>query len=443
MAINGLGTQPTFDSSEYEVPASPPSDAAAPAPEQQKPGIPEGPSAQLELSEAGQQKSSEMYRAGEGPAHLEAAILKHRAQQKAASKKMSGGKPPHEHGRMAQEHGPRMRTRPADLPAQNETRVPIKNRVGEQLNSDPKHSLLERAATQNGGTAAVVYGNQTGYNPKVQEQLKEMRLKAGIRHELPKQASLAGGPKAYGNRTGYNPKVQAYTAAGSKFPAGDTKADTQFPSGYMKADTQIPEALTEQDVDDLLAYRRDQLQAALLKANEGQPDSRNILASSSAGVKKAYHEIPDALTNQDLENLIQYRKEQLDATVARKNEMAQARRMQEASEMPDGLSEEEANNLWQTRKDQYEAAYLKANEDQLNVEDALASRSEGVRQAYNDLSDALTKEDISYLLEYSQKQYDTAKQYALKMMPDTFASGTDQEDNSLEELIRTFAAFEK
>lgn len=403
MAINGLGTQPTFDSSEYEVPAGAHSDAAAPAPEQQKPGIPEGPSAQLELSEAGQQKSSEMklYRAGEGPAHLEAAILKHRAQQKAVSGK-TRGKPP-----------------------QQESRVPIKDRSGEQLNQDPRHNLLERA--QNGGT--TVYGNHTGYNPKVQAQLKEMRLKAGNRHDLLKHVDKTA---VYGNRTGYNPKVQAYMAA-----------DTKFQEKNMKAGAKIPEALTEQDVDNLLAYRRDQLQAAILKANEGQPESRNILASSSAGVKKAYHEIPDALTEQDLEYLIQYRKEQLDTAIARKNEMAHARRMEEASKMPEGLTDEETNYLLQTRKDQYEAAYIKANEDQLNVEDALASRSEGVRQAYNDLSDALTKEDISYLLEYSQKQYDTARQYALKMMTDTFADGAGKEENSLEELIKTFAEFEK
>ncbi len=385
MAINGLGTQPTFDSSEYEVPSSPSSGTAAPAAEQQNSGIPAGPSAQLELSEAGQQKSSEMklYRAGEGPSNLEASILKLRAQQKAASGKKPGAHPPHDHNRMVHDSEPRVRTRFADLPSQHGGRVPLKNRVGQQPALDPKHNLLERNAQT---SPTTVYGNSSSYNPKV-------------------QAYVTANTKSHKHYVPANTKShEQYVPANTKSHEQYVPANTKSLEEYMKADTKIPEALTEQDVDNLLAYRRDQFEAAILKANEGQPGSRDILASKSAGVKKAYQEIPDALTEQDLEYLIKYRREQLDAAVARKNEMAHTRRMQEASKMPDGLSDDEVKGLLQNRQDQYEAAYIKANEDKLNVEDALASRSAGVRQAYSDLSDALTKDDISYLLQYSQKQ---------------------------------------
>jgi hypothetical protein len=112
----------------------------------------------------------------------------------------------------------------------------------------------------------------------------------------------------YGNRTDNYQEVQARRMTAQ---AGELCREQRV------KDTGIPENLTHGDLTYLVQYRKDQYKAAFLKANENKLNIGKALAGSTEGVRKAFAELSEALTEQDLAYLVQYRREQLAAAKTR------------------------------------------------------------------------------------------------------------------------------
>lgn len=415
MAINGVSTLPTPNQPESGVQTKNNSGGNSSVSE---PANSPQPAAVTAFSEDGKRFAEmKMYRAGEGPANLEASYRTLRAQHRQIYEKLSQVLTPDDFDYLEREHGLRLRRKFSELRENNVSEATPG--APPQPNPHPAPELPE----------ALTYEDAKYLAQYRKDQYTAAIIKAG-NGEHTKALAFAS---------------EAVRQAYARIPDNLTRQDLDYLAGYRLEQLQaaktreaelepvrkaaaadLPEELTYEDVRHLSQVRYDQYKAAYLKANENELDIDSELASSSESVRKAYAELSDeTLVQADFDYLVSYRRSQYNAAKNRERELAAASAPLPANaDLPDSLTRQDREYLAAYRGDQYKAALLKAGEGPVNIKDALAASSDGVRKAYAAIPDELTPQDLDYLVNYRREQYNSVRQRMADVFADTMTAGS-------------------